>query len=237
MASPHVAGAAALLLSVNPSLSPAQVEGCLVNSADPISSARQIGPRLNIAKALENCAGTPGTQPPTATPTPAIGPTATPAVSKFYISGRVFQDNNNDGTYNAGDLGLGNETLNLTGSFSDTTTTLTDGTFIFDNLFEGTFNVSYSGSSRDGINLTQTFSAAIVNFIVTKDLANPTPTIIAGQPVPPATATPTQAPPAGGGATRAPTPTPPVLYTCEFDPNCGESQDNIQLCPLICTPK
>lgn len=238
MASPHVAGAAALLLSVNPNLSPAQVESCLVNNADSISSARPIGPRLNIAKAISNCAGTPGTQPPTATPTPAIGATATPTTSRFYISGRVFQDNNKDGAYNAGDLGLGNETLNLTGSFSDTTTTLTDGTFIFDNLFEGTFNVDYSGSSRSGINLTQTFSAAIVNFTVTKDLANPTPTIIAGQPSPPATATPTQAPPAGGGATRTSTPTPtPQLYKCEFDPNCGESQDNIQLCPLICTPK
>ncbi len=113
MASPHVAGAAALLLSVNPNLSPAQVESCLVNRADPISSARQIGPRLNIAKALENCAGTPGTQPPTATTTLAIGTTPTPASTRFYISGSVFQDNNGDGKFNSGDLGLSNETLNL----------------------------------------------------------------------------------------------------------------------------
>lgn len=238
MASPHVAGAAALLLSVNPNLSPAQVEGCLVNNADPISTDRPIGPRLNIAKALENCAGTPGTQPPTATPTLAIGATATPTISRFYISGRVFQDNNGDGKFNAGDLGLSNETLNLSGNFSDTTTTLTDGTFIFDNLFEGTFDVSYSGSARNGINLTQISPAVIVNFIITKDSLNPTPTIIVDQPSPPpATPTLTPKPPVGGGTTRTPTPTPPTLYTCEYDPKCATGQKNIQLCPLICTEK
>lgn len=237
MASPHVAGAAALLLSVNPNLSPAQVESCLVNNADTISSARQIGPRLNVAKALENCAGTPGTQPPTATPVVDTTPIPTSTTSKFYISGRVFQDNNNDGVFNSGDSGLSNEALNLSGSFTDTTTTLTDGTFIFDNLFEGTFSVNYSGSSRGGIGLTQIQPAVIVNFIVTKDSVNPTPTIIAGQPIPPTTQIPTQPPPVGGGATRTPTPTPQPLFKCEFDPNCSSNQSNIQLCPLICTPK
>jgi len=236
MAAPYVAGAAALLLSVNPNLAPAQVESCLVNNADSISSTRQIGPRLNIAKALENCAGTPGTQLPTATPTPAIGATSTPTTSRFYISGRVFQDNNKDGTYNSGDLALINETLNLTGSFSDSTSTLTDGTYIFDNLFEGTFIVSYNGFSTSSITLVQSQPVITgVDFIVTKDPVNPTPTIVIGPSTIPQTPTPTQAPPAGGGATRAPTPTPPTLYNCEYDPNCGESKSNIQLCPLICT--
>lgn len=236
MSSPHVAGAAALLLSVNPSLSPQQVESCLVSSADSISSARPIGPRLNIANALSSCAGTPGQ--PTATPTQTIGATATPSptqsAARFYISGRVFQDNNKDGVFNTGDLGLTSQTLNLSGSFSDTTTTLTDGTFIFDNLFEGVFNVSYEGSSRNGINLTSQSPAAIVNFIVTKDTANPTPTIIAGEPSPPSA--PTSTPTPTRAATSVPTPTP-QLYTCEFDPNCQTNQGNIQLCPLVCKPK
>lgn len=234
MSSPHVAGAAALLLSLNPSLTPQQVESCLVDSADAISSARPIGPRLNIASAISACGS--GGSLPTATPTTALNPTVSPTQSavRYYISGRVFEDNNKDGVYNSGDLGLSGKTLSLSGSFSDTTSTLTDGTFIFDNLFAGTFNVTYESSSRNGINLTAQSPAAVVNFIVTKDTINPTPTIVAGEPSPPvnptATAVPTRAP------TNVPSPTP-QLFTCEFDPTCESSQSNIQLCPLVCKPK
>ncbi|MGE5041509.1 MAG: S8 family serine peptidase [Candidatus Levyibacteriota bacterium] len=93
MASPHVAGAAALLLSVNPNLTPDQVKSTLIDNADPINTDRPIGPRLNLAKAVAAVSGgsdngptntptpTPtGTQNPTATPTPTgtQNPTATP---------------------------------------------------------------------------------------------------------------------------------------------------------------
>lgn len=57
MAAPHVAGVAALLLSINPSLTPQQVRECLVNNADPILTDQPIGPRLNASKALNVCSG------------------------------------------------------------------------------------------------------------------------------------------------------------------------------------
>jgi subtilisin family serine protease len=56
MASPYVAGAAALLLSTNSSLTPAQLKNVLIDSADPITISTPIGwqsaVRLNAHKAL-----------------------------------------------------------------------------------------------------------------------------------------------------------------------------------------
>lgn len=78
MAAPHVAGAAALLLSINSSLTPDQIKDYLVRSADPISTDQPIGPRLNLAKAVSLVSG-PGTSTPTPTPTPVqSGPTSVP---------------------------------------------------------------------------------------------------------------------------------------------------------------
>lgn len=88
MASPHVAGAAALLLSVNPGLSPQQVQDCLVQNADAISASPNIGPRLNMIKTLRACSsgvplptptGVTVTTGPTPTPLPGgVTPTGTP---------------------------------------------------------------------------------------------------------------------------------------------------------------
>ncbi len=78
MATPHIAGAAALLLSVNSSLTSQQVRDCLVNNADPISTDKPIGKRLNVFKALQACSS--GALPPIPTPTPTPIPTATPTL-------------------------------------------------------------------------------------------------------------------------------------------------------------
>jgi subtilisin family serine protease len=51
-ATPHVAGAVALLLSKNPALTPAQVTQILESTADDIGDARQGHGRLNIYRAL-----------------------------------------------------------------------------------------------------------------------------------------------------------------------------------------
>ncbi len=57
MAAPHVAAAAALILSINPALTPRAVLSCLVDNADSINTDKPIGKRLNVAKALSACSG------------------------------------------------------------------------------------------------------------------------------------------------------------------------------------
>jgi subtilisin family serine protease len=85
MATPHVAGIAAMLLSVNPNLSYAEVKNLIVGTVDPIASLNgkmASGGRVNlytaIAKALQP-ATTPTAIPSnTATATPTRTPTNTP---------------------------------------------------------------------------------------------------------------------------------------------------------------
>ncbi len=84
MSSPHVAGAAALLLSANPSLSFQQVKDCLVNNADSISTDENIGNRLNVLKTLQNCssiAPIPILPTATSTPIPTVTIATSPAIS------------------------------------------------------------------------------------------------------------------------------------------------------------
>lgn len=84
MATPHVAGMAALLLAVNPSLSYTSIKSILLKTVDPISSMSGklvSGGRGNIYKAvLQASTGQTPTPAPTTTPTgvPTTQPTATP---------------------------------------------------------------------------------------------------------------------------------------------------------------
>lgn len=70
MASPHVAGVAALLLSVNPNLTPAQIRQYIMQSGDSIGG--NIGKRLNAYQTLRTII-----PEPTATPTITLTPTVT----------------------------------------------------------------------------------------------------------------------------------------------------------------
>lgn len=57
MASPHGAGAAALLASYNPNLSPASLKATLMNTVDPLAQWNGLvktGGRLNVSRALQN---------------------------------------------------------------------------------------------------------------------------------------------------------------------------------------
>lgn len=81
MATPHVAGAAALLLSVKSTLTPDQIQNILVSSAEVLpASTKPIGPRLNLLKAVQQAQGTGGsTSTPGATATNTPAPTTTQA--------------------------------------------------------------------------------------------------------------------------------------------------------------
>ncbi len=79
MAAPHVAGAAALLLSLNPNLTPDQIKNILVSSADPINTSQPIGPRLNLARAVAQVSGNTTTNTPIPTSSPI--PSSTPSVT------------------------------------------------------------------------------------------------------------------------------------------------------------
>lgn len=80
MATPHVAGAAALLLSLNSSLTPDAIKNILVSSATPITTDQPIGGRLNLAAAVQQVSGNTTTNTPiptsTRTPTVTFPPTA-----------------------------------------------------------------------------------------------------------------------------------------------------------------
>ncbi|MBA3634502.1 MAG: S8 family serine peptidase [Acidobacteria bacterium] len=57
MATPHATGAAALLSSYNPNLSPASLKATLMNTVDPLTQFNGIvktGGRINVARALQN---------------------------------------------------------------------------------------------------------------------------------------------------------------------------------------
>jgi subtilisin family serine protease len=81
MASPHVAGAATLLLGSKPSLTTAELKTALLSTGDPqpaLAGKTVTGRRLNLDKALRSV--TPVSTPtptPTSTPTPTATPTTT----------------------------------------------------------------------------------------------------------------------------------------------------------------
>src|SRR5690606_17155115 len=135
---------------------------------------------------------------------------------------RIFQDNNANGQYDSGDLGLVNQVLNLTGSFSDTTTTITGGIYIFDNLFPGTFNISYEGATRNGVTLNnQNSTVEGLNFVVTKNITNPTPTVSVDPIITsiPPTSTPVPVPTSSTAPSTTAIPTPtsaPTYYDCRY---------------------
>ena len=94
MATPHVAGAAALVAAHHPDFTAAQIKAALMEGADlrpGLAGKAQVGGRLNAAAALGIDPPAPAAGPP-ATPTPAPANPATPApaaVGSLRVSGHV----------------------------------------------------------------------------------------------------------------------------------------------------
>ncbi|MCL5970450.1 MAG: S8 family peptidase [Patescibacteria group bacterium] len=185
MATPHVAGAAGLLLSAKPDLTPDQVKDCLVNNADPISTDLPVGPRLNIYKAITACAG--GGPPPSSsptpsgstTPTPSINPSGTPRVTpsitptpvpigKFMIHGHVY---NRIRTGVPGKTILFHETVSFPG-LSGSEVSDSDGYYEMPELDGGTYKLSLILTNKTfeypnkKVALNNTNPIAVVNFII-----------------------------------------------------------------------
>lgn len=88
MATPHVAGLAALLLTVNPGLSPSQLKSLIMNNVDQVSafSGKTVsGGRINAANSLSAAGGSP--------------PTPGPSVVAFPGLSAIPRDLNGDGKY------------------------------------------------------------------------------------------------------------------------------------------
>jgi thermitase len=85
MASPNVAGAAALALAVNPAATTAQLKAALIDSVDPVaglSGYAVAGGRVNAAAAVTALEAAPLVTPtPTPTPTPTATPVAPPVAT------------------------------------------------------------------------------------------------------------------------------------------------------------
>jgi subtilisin family serine protease len=86
MASPHVAGVAALALAQNPALTTAELKGRLLSAVDPLpqlAGSVSTGGRLNACRALVGCvpsSPTPPPPPPVDPPPPPVDPPPPPPV-------------------------------------------------------------------------------------------------------------------------------------------------------------
>ena len=83
MATPHVAGAAALLWSLNPALTVDQVKSALLGTVDPLGFPIVSGGRLNVRRAIESVSA-----PPAVAPKPAVVKRAKKRIVKVVICHR-----------------------------------------------------------------------------------------------------------------------------------------------------
>jgi subtilisin family serine protease len=159
MATPHVAGAAALVLAAKPTLNTAGVKSALLNNVDPIPSLNGLtvtGGRLNAAKAV-------GAAPPPP-PGPDFSLSASPASQTVVVGAStsytvtVTPSGGFTGSVTLSSSGLG---AGATGSFAPnpTTTTSTFSVTTTTTATTGSFPVTITGTSGT---LTRTTSVTLI---------------------------------------------------------------------------
>lgn len=226
MASPHVAGAAALLLAKDPNLTPDQIEAYLENNADQLTTDKFIGNRLNLFKSLSAVGMTPTpTSIPTPSPTPTPAPTLIPgqthqgliccpdATQTWQFSGTTQEIITLEALQVSGDLFPFFSLISPSGSTEATSSKPTTSSALLSSwsLQEtGTYKVIVK--DRD-----QGYPSFASNYTIKLTLdsgggpaptATPTPTVYI--PTPTATPTPTSLPPT---LTPTPTQTQPLTPT------------------------
>lgn len=244
MAAPHVAGVAAMLLSVKAGLSAAQIKSCLLNNADPISTDLPIGnKRLNALKVISACSGltaaTPTTKP---APTLAAGvtPTGIPvppttAPTQYRIYGEVFIDNNNNGKKDSGDPGLANVPVTTVGTQNLTVNSDSNGSYNI-NVVPGTYSVN---AKYNNTTITTRNSRTLGGTATTLPLSFPFPpeALVTLAPNEPTKAPIIVDPPVVVvKPTATPTKVPIQTYTCRQRTGGIVNSKTITIGDLVCTP-
>lgn len=251
MAAPHVAGAAGLLVALK-GLSPAQVKSCLVDNADPISTDKPIGKRMNVLNALNACSGlAPVTPIPTTAPTPGVTNTPIPQPqpqpstipSSSSISVNVIVDANGNRQVDGGEPGFQGAQINITGPVNRAGTTDPLGRYVFSNLPAGHYTIAIS---IPGLTIQPAQYDLLANQALTYTLLIPaqaatiTPTPVGTTP--PAGNSPAPLPSAIPtiivSPTRIPTvaPKPKTTYSCRMNTGTKTPSGAISIGNLICTP-
>lgn len=233
MATPHVAGVAALVLAQNPTFTAEQLRTCLLSSADPISTDRPIGgKRLNAYNALNACSesNTPPsvtTTQTSVTPSVTVSPSASPnSQSEYFIKGKVYDDLNKNGNQDANEGNLSGIVIEIIGPTRQTATTGGNGEYSFMNIAPGNYRVVARAGTK----------VVVENRFV---LNNQTPSMQLESPImfPPETTVP-QTTPGVNVVSGTPSPTAAPLFTCrEKTTNREVNNRSIQVKYLECTPK
>lgn len=242
MAAPHVAGVVGLLLAAKPGLSRDQVLSCLVSGADPISTDRPIGKRLNAYRAITACTNL--TPQPTASITPAVSPTSvltsapTQGLIEYEINGVIFLDSNGNRVRDMGEPGYTQAQVIIEGKANMAQNPNNSGNFSFNNLQEGTYTVSaiiggVKKMTTPPYTLSRNARTLTVTFAVFPDLITQTP----GKSPTPIIIIPSTAPTTRPIASSGPTPTPIQTYSCREDTSAAPAlPGSIKIGTLICEP-
>lgn len=255
MAAPHVAGVAALLLSIDSSLSPTRVKECILEGASSGPSSLG-GKKLNARGALVACFGDDISQAPDSSPSPEPDITQPPNSNEslspidpngYYIVGASYHDRNDNGIKEDGEESVPNVSVLLTGALDKTTTTDSNGKYLIDSLSAGRFSITYTLGSelspwRHNVLLSLREKNIKVNL--------PIPSYMLENYEPPET-NPTESPEEDEDTTEgdsgtglpdivpsgSPTPTPIQLYNCrEVTEERIENNKTIQFSYLECDP-